>query len=72
MQLRAGTRVPTNSAPSGSGGHLLRVAVVTETYPPEVNGVATTVARIVSGLIQKGHHVEEFILIQKAKLQADM
>lgn len=58
MQLRAGTRVPTNSAPSGSGGHLLRVAVVTETYPPEVNGVATTVARIVSGLIQKGHHVE--------------
>lgn len=28
----------------------LRVAVVTETYPPEVNGVAMTLARIVDGL----------------------
>ncbi|WP_310734441.1 glycosyltransferase family 4 protein [Ideonella livida] len=36
----------------------LRVAVVTETYPPEVNGVATTLARVVEGLHQRGHEVQ--------------
>jgi len=36
----------------------LRVAVVTETYPPEINGVAMTVARVVDGLIESGHEVE--------------
>src|SRR5262245_6254948 len=33
----------------------LRVAVVTETYPPEVNGVALTAARFVEGLRRRGH-----------------
>ncbi|PKO58522.1 MAG: glycoside hydrolase, partial [Betaproteobacteria bacterium HGW-Betaproteobacteria-19] len=28
----------------------LRIAVVTETYPPEVNGVAMTTGRVVDGL----------------------
>ncbi len=28
----------------------LRIALVTETYPPEVNGVALTVARVAEGL----------------------
>jgi glycosyltransferase involved in cell wall biosynthesis len=32
-------------------------SVVTETYPPEVNGVAATVARLVSGLRGCGHTV---------------
>jgi glycosyltransferase involved in cell wall biosynthesis len=36
----------------------LRVAVVTETYPPEINGVAMTVARVVRGLQQRGHAVQ--------------
>lgn len=36
----------------------LRVACVTETYPPEINGVAMTVARIVEGLQQRGHDVQ--------------
>jgi len=36
----------------------LRVAVVTETYPPEVNGVAMTVARIVQGLHRRNHDVQ--------------
>ena len=36
----------------------LRLAVVTETYPPEVNGVAMTVARLVGGLHQRGHDVQ--------------
>lgn len=36
----------------------LRVAVVTETYPPEVNGVALTLARIVEGLHARNHDVQ--------------
>ena len=36
----------------------LRVAVVTETYPPEVNGVAATVARVVNGLHDRGHEIQ--------------
>jgi glycosyltransferase involved in cell wall biosynthesis len=36
----------------------LRVAVVTETFPPEVNGVAMTLGRIVEGLLQRGHAVQ--------------
>ena len=36
----------------------LRLAVVTETYPPEVNGVAMTVARLVQGLQQRGHDLQ--------------
>ncbi|WP_246100516.1 glycosyltransferase family 4 protein [Tepidimonas alkaliphilus] len=37
---------------------LLRVSVVTETFPPEVNGVATTVERLVRGLQLRDHHVQ--------------
>jgi glycosyltransferase involved in cell wall biosynthesis len=36
----------------------LRVAVVTETYPPEVNGVALTAARFVEGLRRRGHQIQ--------------
>jgi glycosyltransferase involved in cell wall biosynthesis len=36
----------------------LRVAVVTETYPPEVNGVALTVRAIVEGLLRRDHDVQ--------------
>lgn len=36
---------------------LLHVAVVTETYPPEVNGVAMTLGRMVQGLLARGHRV---------------
>lgn len=36
----------------------LRIAVVTETYPPEVNGVAGTVARVVQGLRDRGHALQ--------------
>ena len=35
----------------------LRVAVVTETYPPEINGVANTMRHLVCGLEQRGHRV---------------
>jgi len=36
----------------------LRLALVTETYPPEVNGVALTLARLVAGLRQRGHSIQ--------------
>jgi glycosyltransferase involved in cell wall biosynthesis len=39
--------------------HMLRIAVVTETFPPEINGVAMTICRMVQGL--RKHHVVELI-----------
>jgi glycosyltransferase involved in cell wall biosynthesis len=36
----------------------LRIAMVTETYPPEVNGVAMTIGRIVAGLQARQHQVQ--------------
>ncbi|MDO8891228.1 MAG: glycosyltransferase family 1 protein [Sulfurimicrobium sp.] len=46
----------------------LRVAVVTETYPPEVNGVAMTAQRMVQGLISRCHQVQ---LIRPRQSQED-
>jgi len=36
----------------------LRIAVVTETYPPEVNGVAMTIGRLVDALRQRDHRIQ--------------
>jgi glycosyltransferase involved in cell wall biosynthesis len=36
----------------------LRIAVVTETWPPEVNGVAVTLAKLVQGLSHRNHDVQ--------------
>ena len=36
----------------------LRIAVVTETFPPEVNGVAMTLGRIVEGVLRRGHSIQ--------------
>ena len=36
----------------------LRIAVVTETYPPEINGVARTVGLMVEALLSRGHQIE--------------
>jgi glycosyltransferase involved in cell wall biosynthesis len=36
----------------------LRITVVTETYPPEVNGVAMTLGRLVNGLQIRNHQVQ--------------
>ena len=41
-----------------AGRNHLRVAVVTETYPPEVNGVAMTIGRMVAGLQARQHQVQ--------------
>ena len=45
------SKTPGNNAP-------LHLAIVTETYDPEVNGVAMTLGRIVNGLIAQGHTVQ--------------
>src|SRR5690606_8607660 len=42
----------------GTSRRTLQLAVVTETWPPEVNGVAMSIARLVAGLRQRGHVVE--------------
>lgn len=39
-------------------GRKLRIAVVTETYPPEVNGVAMTIGRMIAGLQQRQHQIQ--------------
>ena len=49
--LPFGNNVPVLPGP-------LRISVVTETYPPEVNGVAVTLARTVQGLHALGHQLQ--------------
>jgi glycosyltransferase involved in cell wall biosynthesis len=41
-----------------AGRRSLRIAVVTETWPPEVNGVAKTAARFVEALRNRGHDIQ--------------
>jgi glycosyltransferase involved in cell wall biosynthesis len=41
-----------------AGRRSLRVAVITETYPPEVNGAAITLARVVEGLRARKHQLQ--------------
>jgi glycosyltransferase involved in cell wall biosynthesis len=63
---RAGTILPMNDAgfptlvverfPARRPS--LRIAVVTETWPPEVNGVAMSIARVVAGLQRRDHDIQ--------------
>ena len=46
----------------------LRLAIVTETYPPEVNGVALTLSRFVDGLRERNHEIQ---LIRPRQDQAE-
>lgn len=56
-ELTTHTPAGPDTAPTSPSQSALRVAVVTETYPPEINGVAMTVARLVNGLRAK-HEVQ--------------
>ena len=47
----------------------LRIGLVTETWPPEVNGVAMTLKRMVDGLIERGHSVQ---LVRPRQTPADV
>lgn len=33
------------------------ITIVSETFPPEINGVANTMRHLCQGLMQRGHHV---------------
>jgi glycosyltransferase involved in cell wall biosynthesis len=46
----------------------LRIAFVTETYPPEVNGVSLSVARFIEGLRRRNHEIQ---LIRPRQTRAD-
>lgn len=46
----------TPPTPQPAGPHTC--CVVTETYPPEVNGVAMTLERLTRGLLARGHQVQ--------------
>ncbi len=35
----------------------MRLSLITETFPPEVNGVAMTLNRLVCGMVERGHEV---------------
>ncbi len=50
----------------------LQVAVVTETYPPEINGVARTIKLMVEGLLLRGHHVDLVRPRQPADAEAEL
>lgn len=45
----------------------MKLALVTETYPPEINGVAMTLHRLTTGLVSRGHSVEVFRPRQKSE-----
>ena len=36
----------------------MRIGIVSETYPPEINGVALTVQALAIGLAARGHTIE--------------
>lgn len=49
----------------------MHIAIVTETFPPEVNGVAMTLNRLASGLAAKGHEVQVVRPRQKKHAHAE-
>jgi glycosyltransferase involved in cell wall biosynthesis len=48
----------SRTGPRRKPGRRIRIAVVTETYPPEINGVARTVGPMVEWLLARGHAIE--------------
>jgi len=46
----------------------MKLALVTETFPPEVNGVAMTLSRLTEGLVHRGHAVEVIRPRQKGEI----
>ncbi|HWV17938.1 MAG TPA: hypothetical protein VNZ68_05110, partial [Rhodocyclaceae bacterium] len=52
------TRTETAARMAQPSADKLRIAIVTETYPPEINGVAMTLGRLIHGLRQQGHSIQ--------------
>lgn len=51
-------RIPETAPTDSRVAHRLEVAIVTETYPPEINGVANTMLHLAEGLAERGHGVQ--------------
>ncbi len=49
----------------------MRIGIVSETYPPQVNGVALTVQSLASGLAARGHTVELVCPRQQRRIVVD-
>lgn len=49
----------------------LKIAIVTETFPPEINGVARTIGRMAAVLAERGHRVQLIRPRQKHAVRAD-
>src|SRR5574343_1962726 len=47
----------------------LKIAIVTETWPPEINGVALSLLHLCRGLQQQGHKI---LLIRPEQSRSDM
>ncbi|MBK1645721.1 glycoside hydrolase [Thiocapsa imhoffii] len=56
--MRPETHSPTSPRIPEDPSNAMSIAVVTETYPPEINGVANTMRHLVEGLIERGHRVQ--------------
>src|SRR5262249_403540 len=48
----------SRTGPERKPARRIRIAVVTETYPPEINGVARTVGPMVEWLLARGHTID--------------
>src|SRR5215831_7793773 len=48
----------SRTGPQRKPARTIRIAVVTETYPPEINGVARTVGPMVDWLLAQGHSID--------------
>src|SRR5262245_21810952 len=48
----------SRTGPQRKPARRIRIAVVTETYPPEINGVARTVGPMVDWLLERGHLID--------------
>jgi glycosyltransferase involved in cell wall biosynthesis len=54
------TVLSVDAKTNGTGNQVLFIGLVTETYAPEVNGVAMTLNRLANGLDNRGHRVDVY------------
>ena len=57
LQLAIPSGPPISVVRQGNEAYQRHICFVTETYPPEINGVALTLARLARGLAARGHMI---------------